>query len=184
MMTTSVNSVISGLDPRQMMRSAQPNANEKTAAEELKAEEQRQAENISTPKITIGKSPMDVRMYQIHQAADAGILRPVWVENLEMAADMPRMRDLLERAVKNKEAKRIEEEARRAEKSGNAPEEAKQAEKTERVAEGTERAVKSERAAEEARRAEKSERAAEGTEHIVKSEHAANASGRAENSSE
>ena len=167
MMTTLVNSVSGGMDPRQITQSAQPKANEKTAAEELKTEEQQQVENISTPKVTIGKSPMDVRMYQIHQAADAGILRPVWLEMLE-DADMPRMRDLIDRTVKNREAERVADEARQPDKSGRAADGAGQPGKSERATDGAGQPAKSERVAEDAGYAAKSEPAV-GSESAVNS---------------
>ena len=142
MMTTSVNYVNIGLDPRQMAQPMQPNANERTAAEELKAEEKRQAES-TTPEISIGKSP--VQMFHIRQAADAGILRPVWLEMAEiqdMNSDMPRMRDLINRNVESKDARFERAVAEGSERA---------------VAEGSERVV-----------AEGSERAvAEGSERVV-----------------
>ena len=103
-MTTSMSSVSMGLISHQITQTAHPKANEKTAAAEIKAEEQQQAENVSMPRVHIGRSPMDLRLFSIHQAADAGLLRPVWLETLDMVdLDLPRMRDLMERAVEFKE---------------------------------------------------------------------------------
>lgn len=99
MMTTSMNSVNMVLVPHQAVQSVQPRANEKPA-EELK-EERQEVESGSTQKISIGKSPMDLRMFGIHKAAEAGLLRPVWLEMMEMMnTDMPRTRDLITRAEK------------------------------------------------------------------------------------
>ena len=173
MMTTLVSSINAGLDPRQM-QPMQLKADEKTAAEELKAEEQQQAETISAPNTKIANSTMDIRMLQIHQAADAGILRPVWLEMLEMDHNMPRMSDIIRKAGESKDgnAERVAEEVERAEKAAHA-EKAERAENSRRTADGAERAVKAESAANEARAAMKSERATDGAERTtVRSERA------------
>ena len=99
-MMASMSSISMGLISHQITQTAHPKANERTAAEEIKAEEQQQAENASMPRVHIGSSPMDIRLFSIHQAADAGLLRPVWLEALDMVdLDLPRMRDLMERAI-------------------------------------------------------------------------------------
>ena len=167
MVTSSsvVNAVSGALDPRQMTQSAQPKANEKTAAEELKDEEQQQAENISKPRIAVANSSMDIRMHQIHQAAQAGILRPVWLEMMDMDANMPRMRDLIGRTGKNDEA-------------ANATDKARHEDNAERAADEARQAMKTERAAGEARQVANAERVAEGTERAVKYESAVDGSGR------
>jgi hypothetical protein len=109
-------------------------ASEKTAVEELKAEEQQKADSVSISTISIGTSSMDVRMFHIHQAADAGLLRPVWMEAMDVMndRDMPRMRDMINRIGENK-SRETEHDADRAESAA-----------TERVA-VAERAVSTER---------------------------------------
>jgi hypothetical protein len=152
--TTLVNSVSAGLDPR---HATQVKAVEKPAAEEMKAEEQ-ESKNTSTSRIAVGKSQMSLKMYQIHEAAKAGILRPMWLEMLNMDPDMPRMRDLLKRAVKNKEAaraaERAAEEARQSAKPERAVSEARQSAKPERAASEARQSARAERAASEARQSE------------------------------
>ena len=159
MMTTMVSSV--GLDSRQMMPSMQFKANETTAAEELKAEEQQQADTVSTQKIGIIRSSADIRILQINQAAEAGLLRPMWVEMHEMDPDLPRTSDIIRRAGENKKD-----------------------DKTERIAEDAkERFAKSEQAAAEAEeRFAKSKQAASADgseERFAKSRQAADADGAA-----
>jgi len=122
-MMTSMDSVNLGLDPHQITQSAHFKANEKTAAEQMKAEEQQQAENISDQTINTIKSSSDIRMMQIRQAADAGILRPVWLEMLEMDPDMPRMSDMIRRSVEKREVDTgLSDAAERALKSVGADE--------------------------------------------------------------
>lgn len=142
MMMTSVSSTNVVFDPRQTM---QIKANEKSPAEELNAEEQQQVETASTPKISTIKSPADVRMLQIHQAAEFGILRPIWQELLEMDPDMPRTSDIIRHALEKKD------------------------DDFERTADETESSFKSEQTADEAERAFKSNRVADETEHSFKS---------------
>jgi hypothetical protein len=192
MMTTSVGAMVNmGLDPRQMGQPMQLKANEKTAVEQLEAEEQLQAGKTSSPEISIVKSPADLRMYQINQAADAGMLRPVWLEILEMAdmdPDMPRMRDLISRAAESKDgdSRQAAEEAERVVKSEQAADGAEQSAKSEKAADGAERAIKFElSSSDKAERTVKSERAStEGAERAVKSENAADGARRTVNSSE
>ena len=117
MMTALVNSIDVGLNMYQMTQSMQPKVNEKTAAEELKAEEQQQAESVSTQKISTGKSAL--AMFHIKNAAEVGLLRPVWLEAMEimnMDRDMPIMRDLLKRSLekKNSNYETVADEAERA----------------------------------------------------------------------
>ena len=141
MMTTSVNYI--GLDPRQMAQSMQLNVNERTAAEEAKAEEQRQTEGATTPEISIGRSPAE--MFHIRQAASAGILRPVWLEMTElqnMDANMPRMRDLISRGLSSEREVAPERAVAPGNESGAAEAVVVPASETERaVASGTARAV-------------------------------------------
>ena len=175
MMTTLVSSLSAGMDPRQMTQPMQLKAHEKTAAEELKAEEQQQTETISTPNVNVVKSLADIRMMQIHQAADAGILRPMWLEMMDMDPDMPRMSDIINRprVNKNDNAERAADEAERVDNYERSAEEAERAGKPERAADGAEHTGKPERAAEGSERAAKSERATDGAERSVKSERAA-----------
>ena len=144
-MTTSVSSINSGIDPRQMAQHMHLK-NEKTAAQELKAEEQQRAENAS-----IGKPQSDdLRKIHVNQAADAGILRPIWLEIINMDPDMPRISDIISGTTGKKNVK------------------------SEHVADGAKRAVKSERDTDGAERVFNSERAAaDGDERAVKSGHAA-----------
>ena len=172
MVTTSMGSINSVLIPRQVTQPIQPKANEKTAAEELKAEEQHQVENVSASKISTVKSAMDLRMYSIHQAADAGLLRPIWLETMDMDPDMPRMRDLITRVVEKPEEKseRVADEAERVDKFKHVAVETGHAEKSENAAVKTGHAVKSESVAVETERAVKSEGATDGAKRAVKSE--------------
>jgi len=104
---------------------------------ELKAKEQ-QGDVVSISNIFIGNSPL--RMHQIHQAVDVGILRPVWLEVPdELTPDMPRSSDLSKRIIEKK-AEQLADEAKRADK-------AKSAEKAERAAESVKSAVKAEQSA-------------------------------------
>jgi len=162
MMTTLVSSMNIGLDLRQMMQPMQLKANEKTTAEELKADEQLQAETVSTQKINVMKSSTDLRMLHIHQAAEAGLLRPVWLEMLEMDPDMPRTSEMIRKAGDNtnSEVKRMADEAK------------ERAIQFEQATDGAERVAKSEQAADGAERTAKSERTADGAERAAKSEHA------------
>jgi hypothetical protein len=172
MMTTLVSSINVGMDPRQLTQPMQLKANERTAAEELKAEEQQQTESVSTPKIKVVKSSMDLRMLQIHQAADAGILRPVWLEMLEMDQNMPRTSDMIRRAVESKKdgnAERAAEETERAEKAELAADGAERTENYKRPAEGSGRDMKSERSAEGSERTDKAERTSEASTPAVNS---------------
>ncbi|MDR0310529.1 MAG: hypothetical protein LBJ21_02970 [Acidobacteriota bacterium] len=169
MMTTSMNSVNMVLIPRQITQPAQTRASEKTVEEALK-EEQPQTENIPVPKISTGKSPVDIRMFGIQKAADAGLLRPVWLEMMEMLdGDMPRTRDLVERAVKNggDETELVADEAKRVDESGRvATDEAKRAVESEGAANvAAARTDKSARAAtvDEAKQVVKTEDAVDGT---------------------
>jgi hypothetical protein len=162
MMTTSVNSISAGMDPRQMTQPMQLKANEKTADEELKAEEQQQADTISTQKTNVLPSSTDLRMRQIKQAAEAGILRPVWLEMQEMDQGMPRTSEIIRRAGE----KRSEADER--------------TDKPERAPDGDERTVKAERAPNSDERTIKAERAPDSDERTVKSERAIE-SGRAAN---
>jgi len=143
MMTTMVSSATAGLDPRQMM---QLKANEKTAAEELKAEEQLQVEKVSSQNINVMRSSADLRMIHIQKAAEVGILRPIWLEMLEMDPDMPRTSDIIRKAgeIKNEEVRHEAEAEERAVKYEQAPDGAERAVKSEQVADGAERAVKTE----------------------------------------
>ena len=180
MMTTSMSSINIGLDPRQMMQPTQLKAHEKTAAEELKAEEQQQIETISSQKINTMKSAADIRMIHIQQAADAGILRPVWLEMMEMDPDMPRTIDLIRRSGEKKEgaAKPVADESERFDRTEHA------LDGTERVAVGSERAVKSEQTTDGTEFNVKSDRTTDGAEYTVKSESAADEPRSAENLSE
>ena len=182
-----MSSINLGLDPRQMMQPTQLRANEKTAAEELKAEEQQQnTETISSQKINIMKSAADIRMLHIQQAADAGILRPVWLEMMEMDPDMPRTIDLIRRSGEKKDgdAKPVADESKRHDKTERA------LDGTERVTIETERSDKTERAilAEQTTDGTdinvKSEQTTDGAEYTFKSESAEGDSRSAENLSE
>jgi len=148
MMTTLVDSINIGLNMPQMTQSMQPKVNEKTAAEELKAEEQQQAESVSTQKISTGKSAMD--MFNIKNAAEVGLLRPVWLEAMEimeMDQDMPIMRDLIKQSLekKNSSYETVADEAGRADKSEQVYEtvadEAGRADKSEQTSDGTKQAA-------------------------------------------
>ena len=153
MTTTSMNSVSNaGLDFYQMAQSMQLKADEKSTAQELKAEE-RQTENISTPEISMGKYS-ETRMFHIRQAAEVGILRPIWLEAVEilnMNPDMPRMSDIIHRVAEKKDVK--------SEHNSDA---AKNADSSERAADGSESTDKSERAADGFGSTDKSERVAVG----------------------
>jgi len=186
-----------GLDLRQMMQSMQLKANEKSAAEELKAEEQLQAETVSTQKINIAKASTDLRMRHIHQAAEAGLLRPVWLEMLEMDPDMPRTSDMIRRAKDNKNqgAERAEEAKERVAKSEQVADDAERVVKSEQGADGAERAAKPEQSAKpvhttdgadavKTEQAAKPERTSNSAERSAKTEHASNGSRSDVNSSE
>jgi len=177
-MMTSMGSVNLGLDPHQVAQAAQFKANEKTAEDDLKTEEQPQTESVSSQTVNVMKSASDIRMMQIRQAADAGILRPVWLEMLEMDPDMPRMSDMIRRSVEKGEVDAgLSDAAERALKSVGADEanavgdKAEYAVKSgERASDGAERAVKSVHASDGAERAVKPEMPTAETEHTVKSE--------------
>jgi len=101
MMTTLIGSVNNEVELRQLSQQAmQLKANEKSAAEELKAEEQQQLDSISIPGVSSGVQQMGIRMYNIQKAADAGLLRPVWLERTEMDPNMPRLSDMISRPWK------------------------------------------------------------------------------------
>ena len=163
MMTTSMSSINLVSDPRQMMQPMQLKAHEKTAVEELKAEDQQQkTETISSQEINVMKSAADIRMLHIQQAADAGILRPVWLEMMEMDPDMPRTVDLIRRSGEKKDgdAKPVADES-------------KQTDNTERALDGTERAVLPEQNTDGTEINVKSVQTTDGAEYTVKSESAA-----------
>ena len=130
MMTSLISSMNVGLDQRQMVRRMQFKAGDNTAAEQLQAEDVCEA-RVSTTNISVGKSPMNLKLFYIRQAADGGILRPVLLEMMDMLSmdpDMPRTRDLVRQAekIEDKEfagqAKETEnaEPAGRSEKTENA----------------------------------------------------------------
>lgn len=136
MITTLVNPISAGMNPRQTGQAMQFRANERTA-DEIKTEDLQQVDSVSISTISTGNSSMDVRMFHIHQAADVGILRPVWMDAVDVTKnrDMPRMRDLINRVGENMD--------------GNAEQTAADAERTavtERAA-ATERIDNAERAA-------------------------------------
>ena len=172
MMTTLVSAINAGMDPRQATQQMHSKVDENTAVEELKAEEQQQADAVSAP-IKIMNSSADIKMLQIHQAAEAGILRPVWLEMLEMDPNMPRTIDMIRRTGKSKDG-----EAERA------AEESERAARAERAEESAERVFKSERVAENAERTVKTTGTSEGTERAVKSEGAPQEAGQAATSSQ
>ena len=181
MMTTSMSSINLGLDPRQMMQPTQLKANEKTAAEELKAEEQQQkTETISSQNINIMKSAADIRMIHIQQAADAGILRPVWLEMLEMDPDMPRTIDLIHRVTekKDRDAKPVVDESKRSDGTERA------LDGTKRAADSAGRAILPEQTTDGTEINVKPVQTTDGAEYTVKSESAAGEPLSAENLSE
>jgi len=178
MMTTSMSSINLGMDPRQMMQPTQLKANEKSAAEELKAEEQQQkTETISSQKINVMKSAADIRMLHIQQAADAGILRPVWLEMLEMDPDMPRTVDLIRRSGEKKDvdAKPVADESKKSDNTERA------LDGTERVAIETKRAVLPEQTTDGTEINVKPVQTTDGADYTVKYESAAGEPPSAEN---
>ena len=101
-MVTSMSSVGMGIIPHQAVYHIQSKTVEKATTEEHKIAEQ-QSESASTETVPTGKATMSVKMFHIYQAAEAGILRPALLEMMDQMnnPDMPRMRDLLDRAVGN-----------------------------------------------------------------------------------
>ena len=155
MTATSFDSISGGIgfDPRQISQTMQPKANGKTAEDEKI--EVLQVESASTRQISIEKPPMDVRLYQIHQAAEAGILRPLWLEAINNHPDMPRMNDLINRNTKNTDGKSeySADDAERTDISTQAADDAERAARSARMADDAARADRSARAADDAERA-------------------------------
>ena len=117
-MMTTVESINLGLDPHQMGQPTQAKVDEKPPAAE--PVEQDRVDIVSTP--SIGRSALS--KMQIEQAADIGLLRPVWMEVSEMDHEMPRMVDIINKTWqirKDHETQRTTDETQRAAAKSDKP---------------------------------------------------------------